>query len=685
MSITKRMCNKMCNNKGLLNTKKVVQRIICGIVFMTVFFSVGIIETKAAEENGVYSKTIEFKKGESVVIPVKPGKTGIYDVYFSDDGYEGDWYWYNQNKEEINSGSIYSDEGSGLWISRFYMVAGKTYYFEYKSKVDLTATLNLRYFTQVVTPELCVYNTEDWTNYYEEDILNNKIAGMTWDKDNKKLILDGVDGPYEIIVSKPYSYGACYKDTKDTEGTTDITVELKGKNNLTYTNKDGWGSVLSTNVFFSLTIVGDGTLDITKAGYGNAISASDIVIDGPTINLNLEDDRVGNGNYEKGEYIHAYETIDFKSGTITAKLTPRVLDSYVDSDDVYHSSKAIIYYPVLSGDKVTIDDADLIALYKNNTSGDVEYINGNALIRGDSTVDIKAGTIIMAADDKIIKSIENSKYTKEGICFSYEDGFKVNISDKALIFKRKPIDISNIEMSIEKDEYEYDGKAKTPQVYVRGLRPGIDYEIVYSDNIKPGTGKVTVKAKDGNEFFTGSKTFTFIIKDTAKGAVEGKNITDGIYIYKVVKQGTSSKIGEVSVIGLKKKSIKTVKIASVVRINNVRYKVVSIGRKAFKNNKKIKRVDIGKNIKTINWEAFAGCKKLKQVNCNSKVLKTIGKNAFKNDKKLKKFVIKSKKLKKVNKNAFKGVKKSCIIKVPKTKRKLYKKLLKKSGCKARIK
>ena len=57
----------------------------------------------------------------------------------------------------------------------------------------------------------------------------------------------------------------------------------------------------------------------------------------------------------------------------------------------------------------------------------------------------------------------------------------------------------------------------------------------------------------------------------------------------------------------------------------------------------------------------------------------IGKAAFAGDKKLKSINVKSKAIKKVGAKAFKGIYKKAVIKVPKAKKKAYKKLFKKKG------
>lgn len=94
-----------------------------------------------------------------------------------------------------------------------------------------------------------------------------------------------------------------------------------------------------------------------------------------------------------------------------------------------------------------------------------------------------------------------------------------------------------------------------------------------------------------------------------------------------------------------------------MKISGKKYNVTSIKKNALKNNKKIEKLVIGKNIKKI------------------------GKNAFKNCSKLKVIVIKSKKLtlKQTGKNAFKGINGKAEIRVPKGMVKKYKKLVKTKG------
>ena len=130
--------------------------------------------------------------------------------------------------------------------------------------------------------------------------------------------------------------------------------------------------------------------------------------------------------------------------------------------------------------------------------------------------------------------------------------------------------------------------------------------------------------------------------------------------YKITK-GADNSPGEVSLVSVDKNK-KSVTVPATVTFNGVKYKVTSISTKAFSNSKKLKKVVIGKNIKSIKAKAFYQCTKLKNITIKSRILRKVGKQAVK------------------------GIHKKAVIKVPKKKAKIYKKLLnKKSGFTKNIK
>ena len=199
---------------------------------------------------------------------------------------------------------------------------------------------------------------------------------------------------------------------------------------------------------------------------------------------------------------------------------------------------------------------------------------------------------------------------------------------------------------------------------------------------------------------------------------------DGKAAYKVTKSDLEK--GTVTYVAPTDAKATTVTIPATVEIDGVEYSVTAIEKNAFKKNKNLKTVTIGKNVKTIGANAFYNCTKLKTVTFGSNVtaigdkafykctaltkislpskVKTIGKSAFEGCKKvtsvtigksvakigakafygcskIKTLTIKSTKLttKKIGSKAFTKTPKTMTVKVPKKKFTAYKSMLIKKG------
>lgn len=109
------------------------------------------------------------------------------------------------------------------------------------------------------------------------------------------------------------------------------------------------------------------------------------------------------------------------------------------------------------------------------------------------------------------------------------------------------------------------------------------------------------------------------------------------------------------------KNVTNVSVPAEVKIAGKKYKVTEIKANAFKNNKKLKKVTIGKNIRKIGKNAFYGCKNLKSITVKTSLLTK----------------------KNVGKNAFKGINAKAVVKVPKKKLKAYKPVFKAAGIKGK--
>lgn len=132
--------------------------------------------------------------------------------------------------------------------------------------------------------------------------------------------------------------------------------------------------------------------------------------------------------------------------------------------------------------------------------------------------------------------------------------------------------------------------------------------------------------------------------------------------YKVVSSGRT-----VEYRGSANQNKKAVNVPDTVVVDGVRYQVTSIANNAFKNNKKLTSVVIGKNVTKIGKKAFFGCQKLKKITIKTTKLKTksVGAKAF---------------TKAGSKNYSK-----LTVKVPKKCKKTYPKILRKKGLSDRAK
>lgn len=166
-------------------------------------------------------------------------------------------------------------------------------------------------------------------------------------------------------------------------------------------------------------------------------------------------------------------------------------------------------------------------------------------------------------------------------------------------------------------------------------------------------GKVTTPAT-----YTKTGIKTYICK------VCGEKKTEAIRKIPMPKAGTVytiagnqyriTKVGaEVSLIKTNSKA-KSINIPAAIKASGITYKVTTIAKKAFKQNKKLQSVTVSANVKKIGNNAFFKCPSLKTVNLKTVLLTS----------------------KTASKKAFKGANKKLVIKVPKKVKKSYKKIFK---------
>lgn len=184
-------------------------------------------------------------------------------------------------------------------------------------------------------------------------------------------------------------------------------------------------------------------------------------------------------------------------------------------------------------------------------------------------------------------------------------------------------------------------------------------------------GKVT---KEATKTAEGIKTYTCTVCGKTKTqSIPKKKAGEEKQLKKGDVVTDDKRAARVKVADVKKKEVeykepvnkkaKTVTIPATVKINGTTYKVTKISDNAFRGNKIVTRITVGKNVKSIGKNVFSGTTKLKTITLKTTKLTQ----------------------KTVSKTAFKGISKSTTIKVPKKKLSAYKKLFKSKGLSSKVK
>ena len=155
----------------------------------------------------------------------------------------------------------------------------------------------------------------------------------------------------------------------------------------------------------------------------------------------------------------------------------------------------------------------------------------------------------------------------------------------------------------------------------------------------------------------------------------GKKYTVSGLRYKVVSYGKTSASNKVALIGYDK-AVSKVSLKATVSIQNVKFRVVRIENKAFKNCKKVKGdLVIPKYVTKVGDYAFMGCSNIKSVDL-PKGVTSIGKRSFYDCKNLSDFWFKGNTIKHIGADALKKQKKHRAIGCPKGRERYYAKKLK---------
>lgn len=326
-----------------------------------------------------------------------------------------------------------------------------------------------------------------------------------------------------------------------------------------------------------------------------------------------------------------------------------------------------------------------------------DKVMGENLAGGMATA--KAAMSIWMGSDGHRSNILNKSFKSIGIGCFYQDGdyywIQLFGTTEADTGKKPSNEVAVREVELAKDtkiklvSQEEDwkmvkGETRSFTVRMESLDWGVVTVALDESNFDWKSNKKKVATVDENGDITAKKkgtvTMTYSLKTqpSVKGSAKVKVVTsyDGHGFYRVIDRNK----GTVAYTDYLDRDATIITIPDTIKIFSRTYKVVQVDKQVFKNNKQLKELKLGKYVTSIENDAFLGCSNLEKVTTNVQLQK-IGKRAFKNCKKLKNLNIKTTKLKDstVGADAFKNTYSTMQVKVPKSKYKAYKKMLKKKG------
>lgn len=139
---------------------------------------------------------------------------------------------------------------------------------------------------------------------------------------------------------------------------------------------------------------------------------------------------------------------------------------------------------------------------------------------------------------------------------------------------------------------------------------------------------VTVICNKNSAAYKYAKKNNIPVKLMPKPAKKGTILTVPSKKIKVKVTSSSKKNPTVAVMKITNKKAKKLTIPSTVKVGGVTYKVTAVASQAFKGNKNLTNITIGRGITKIGNEAFSSCKNLKKITVTAGNLTTIRKSAF---------------------------------------------------------
>ena len=497
--------------------------------------------------------------------------------------------------------------------------------------------------------------------------------------------IGGISKEYGLIIMEND------EDLVEVQGEFYVPSNYKGtyeRNGVTYSGKSGNGAMKPA--ISAGTIKFFGNIDI---GNADPVKGEGLAFQGTnrSIICGKNGQIISMGNYT------TFNETEIKNDILCAsvgfgRLLSDVKMGYGTTDGYYYSDY-IIRNTELNGHIIICESKKTLFIDGNIDIGSGAFIIGGDVSHLDGVVSIgEMGKLEIKGEYNNGYSSTNNDTEYKGILDMRTDTAYINVGGYFYYAGNKGLERGTLQL---KDDYYIPTMRPKCKVICKGQKYDETDDSDYDEDPDDGGNHEPdrVDISDINNGDKNSPNQSYLKKGTSI------NYPDSEY------EITASSMEKCTVSYIKNEDSKasTVVIPDTLVINGLSYKVTCIGKDAFKNNKKLKKVKIGKNVKIIENNAFYGCKNLNSISLDNQICKIgskafykctalkkviipskvekIGKQAFYGCKNLKNITIKTKKLTKKNigSKAFKGINTKAKIKVPKGKSKTYKMVLRSKG------
>ena len=540
-------------------------------------------------------------------------------------------------------GEIFSEAGMETPKSEnFYFEANETYYMLYnwgdlidnevQKDVQYEAEVSLKKSKLTLDSNKGLHPTVSakvlGNNGVQEVEDINSIDGVKWTEETNTLEFKNYNGNHTFNIEYTPAFFYNSEDLKklNVNFNDELVINVKGKN--TFAGMNIRGAETAINVKNIATrFTGDGVINFNNGinpeaeveedaepaaseEYAVFNSNSNVTFDGPSLEIE-----------ELGKFIPiSAEVINMNNGYIVVDSLSYTNLVEIGKGDLGSGN---LNLPLFYADVINLNDG---TIYMNFDGGPIELNRFWSLgcFYATYQITLSKDVNIMINGNLEKFELEDHSGSKESVIYLFvianSDRFngEVKFEDNVIIYR--DLDKVIIPEPSDPDKEEENNNNQENNNQESG-------QVVNNDQSANADNKQTTDKKKADE-------------KAEEVAAVGSKLSDKNFKYVVTKAGSKDgkTVGEVEITGLKNNKVKNITIKGTVKINGVKYKVTSIGKKA-----------------------FAKAKKLKKINIKSKFIKKIAKGAFKKT---------SKKL---------------VVKVPKKQKKAYKKLIKKAGFKGKVK